>query len=651
MHSFRFRHHLLHFFVVSKAGIYAILFAFFFMSITASAQSIATARSLTATDLEPWLDGFMGNALRVNEVQGAVVVVIKDGKIIAQKGYGYSDAAKRTPVDPQNTVFRVASISKLFVWTSIMQLVEQGKIDLDADINTYLDFKIVGMGGKKITVRHLMTHRAGFEDIGKAGFFSNPALIKPLSSAVKDYVPKRIFAPGSTPAYSNYGATLAGYIVQRVSGMPFETYVERNIFVPLGMAHSTYQQPLPKALQPFMSKGYEHAGGTPQPFELMNDAPAGALSISTADMVRFMNAHLNAERATDGRLLKPETARLMHRSLVKNFPDLNGMALGFDERNMNGRKVIAHSGDLNLFHSDLSLFIDDGIGVYIAMNSAGNNAMDIRNELLNKFSDRYMPITQSRGTIARDLAKAHLEQVKGAYIMTRRIDTNFARLANLFTEFSISGDDKGFLILEGLSKPMRFQEIRPYLWQQVGGKELLSVTMKDGRPLAMSINMISPIIEFKPVAAFASASILMPAILVAFGILIISIVAWPFGVIAKKLYGVASNHPTDRKRLFFTRQAASICLVMSLIMWLILLVAGTSSGLTDANNTQILLTQGISLTCTLIAVVCIFVVARSLFTTKKSWLQTFATSIWLAASFFVIWFHYNFNLLKLGTDF
>jgi CubicO group peptidase (beta-lactamase class C family) len=651
MQSCGLRYRLLNFFEVSKALTCAIVLAILLVPIAASAQQTAAVTPLTAFDLEPWLDGFMGNAMRVNEVQGAVVVVIKDSKIISQKGYGYSDAAKRIPVDPENTMFRLASISKLFVWTSIMQLVEQGKIDLDADINTYLDFKIIGMGGKKITVRHLMTHRAGFEDIGKAGFFSDPALLKPLSSVVKGYVPKRIFAPGSTPAYSNYGATLAGYIVQRVSGIPFEAYVERNIFAPLGMAHSTFRQPLPKALQPFMSKGYELAGSEPQPFEMMNDIPAGALSASTSDMVRFMIAHLEAERAIDGKLIKPGTARLMHRSLVRNIPDLNGMALGFDERNMNGRKVIAHSGDLNLFHSDLSLFIDEGIGVYIAMNSTGNNAIDIRNELLYKFSDRYMPITQSRGTIARDLAKAHLEQVKGAYIMTRRIDTNFARLANLFTEFSISGDDKGFLILEGLSKPMRFQEIRPYLWQQVDGKELLSVTMKDGRPMAMSINMISPIIEFKPVAAFASASILMPAFLIALSVLVVSILAWPIGAIARKLYGVTSNRSTDQRLHFLARQAASICLVITASGWIILLVAGLSSGLTDADNSQIMLTQTIALICTLIAAVCIFVVACGLFTAKRSRLQAKGTAMWLAASGYIIWFYYSFNLLKIGSDF
>jgi CubicO group peptidase (beta-lactamase class C family) len=651
MQSCGFRHLLLHFFEVSRAWTCAIVLAILLVPIAASAQQTAAVTPLTAFDLEPWLDGFMGNAMRVNEVQGAVVVVIKDSKIIAQKGYGYSDAAKRIPVDPENTMFRLASISKLFVWTSIMQLVEQGKIDLDADINTYLDFKIIGMGGKKITVRHLMTHRAGFEDIGKAGFFSDPALLKPLSSVIKGYVPKRIFAPGSTPAYSNYGATLAGYIVQRVSGIPFEAYVERNIFAPLGMAHSTFRQPLPKALQSFMSKGYELAGGEPQPFEMMNDIPAGALSASTSDMVRFMIAHLDAERATDGKLLKPETARLMHRSLVKNFSNLNGMALGFNENNINGHKVIAHGGDLNLFHSDLSLFIDDGIGVYIAMNSSGNNAIDIRNELLYKFADRYMPVATPRGGLNPDLAKGHLAQVIGSYVSTRRLESSFGRLANLFTEFSISADDKGLLVLEGLSKPMYFQEIRPYLWQQINGKELLSVNMKDGRPSAMSINLVAPVMEFRPVAPFASTSILMPAFLMALSALVVSILAWPFGAIARKLYGVASDRRTDQRLHFLARQAASICLVITASFWIILLVAGLSSGLTDADNTQIMLTQTITLICTLIAAVCIFVVARGLFTAKRSRPQTIGAAIWLAASGYMIWFYYSFNLLKIGSDF
>jgi CubicO group peptidase (beta-lactamase class C family) len=651
MHYSGFRHQILHFIVISKILICALALVMLLAPITASAQQKASAPNLTAADLEPWLNGFMTNALRVNEVQGAVVAVVKDGKIIVQKGYGYADAANRIPVDPVNTMFRPASISKLFVWTSVMQLVEQGKIDLDADINTYLDFKIAGMGGKKITVRHLMTHRAGFEDIGKVGYLSDAASLKPLGSFLKDYVPKRIFVPGSTPAYSNYGTALAGYIVQRVSGMPFETYVERNIFTQLGMTHSTFRQPLPRALQSFMSKGYQVTGGEPQPFELMNDAPAGALSASSADMVKFMVAHLEAERASGGKLLKPETARLMHRSVIKSFPRLNGMALGFAENNINGHKVIGHGGDLNLFHSNLSLFIDDDIGIYISMNNAGNGGMDVRSKLLAKFADRYMPAKLDETVIDKATAKLHLQQIVGAYISTRRLESSSGRLANLLGEVSLSADDQGILVFTGFGRIMRFQEIRPYLWRQVDGKEMLSVKMNGTRPLSMSFDLVSPDMEFTPVPFMASASAILPALFASIAILMISLLSWPLGFFANRLYGVARNQKANERHLFLTRQVASICLIVGGISWVILLAKGLSSGLTDADNTHILFTQASSIICVLIAGTCIFVVARGLFKTKQSRLTAFGTAIWLAASVFVIWFYYSFNFLKIGVDF
>ena len=151
------------------------------------------------------------------DIAGAVVAVVKDGKIVTERGYGYSDVAKRTPVDPKLTLFRPGSVSKLVTWTAVMQLVEQGKIDLDADVNQYLDFKIPAREGKPVTMRNLMQHMAGFEEQAK-GIMSEDPKAPGFEALLKQWVPERVFAPGTTPAYSNYGASLAGYIVQRVSG-------------------------------------------------------------------------------------------------------------------------------------------------------------------------------------------------------------------------------------------------------------------------------------------------------------------------------------------------------------------------------------------------------------------------------------------------
>jgi CubicO group peptidase (beta-lactamase class C family) len=166
----------------------------------------AEAVPLTAEDLNPWRDGFFPNALKQADIAGAVVIVVKDGQVVAKKGYGYADVVKRIPMDPDRTIVGVGSVSKLFAWTAVMQLVEQGKLDLDADINRYLDFKIPPYQGKPITLRNLMTHSAGFAE---RGFKVWPEGQTPrtLGAYLKGTpVPDRIYAPGTVAAYSNYGA-------------------------------------------------------------------------------------------------------------------------------------------------------------------------------------------------------------------------------------------------------------------------------------------------------------------------------------------------------------------------------------------------------------------------------------------------------------
>ncbi|MDF2902058.1 MAG: beta-lactamase, partial [Phenylobacterium sp.] len=199
---------------------------------------VTATPQLTRPDLEAWLDGFVPYALERADAAGAVVAVVKDGQPLLVKGYGYADVDAGRLMTGDLTVIRPGSVSKLFTWTAVMQLVEQGKIDLDRDVNAYLDFKLPARPDGPITMRRLMTHTPGFEETVGGLLFYDPQSLEPLGVTLKRWTPQRIFPAGSTPAYSNYGAALAGYIVQRVSGQPYEAYVERNILKPLGMDHS-----------------------------------------------------------------------------------------------------------------------------------------------------------------------------------------------------------------------------------------------------------------------------------------------------------------------------------------------------------------------------------------------------------------------------
>src|SRR6188768_4543267 len=175
---------------------------------TADSQQVEGAVPLTKADVDVWLDGYLPYALRTADIPGVVVTVVKDGQLLTARGFGYADSEKRTPVDPERTLFRPGSVSKLVTWTAVMQMVEQGKLDLDKDINAYLDFKIPDYDGKPITLRQMMTHTAGFEEAVKDIIYTDPAHHVPLAEYLKRWTPERVYEPGSTPAYSNWATAL-----------------------------------------------------------------------------------------------------------------------------------------------------------------------------------------------------------------------------------------------------------------------------------------------------------------------------------------------------------------------------------------------------------------------------------------------------------
>src|SRR5450631_4356341 len=382
--------------------------------------------ALTADDVNAWLDGYMPYALHTGDIAGAVVAVVKDGQIITQRGYGYSDIAKRAPVDPKLTLFRPGSVSKLFTWTAVMQQVEQGKIDLDADVNQYLDFKIPARDGKPVTMRQLMQHVAGFEEQAK-GIMSDDPKSPGFEALLKQWVPERVFVPGTTPAYSNYGASLAGYIVQRVSGESFDDYLDKHIFAPLDMKYSSFRQPLPANLAPLMSKGYQVASEEPHVFEMVGPAPAGSMSSPAEDMAHFMIAHLQNGAYNGNRILRADTAEAMHNSPLTMLPPLNRMELGFFETNINGREVIAHLGDTQFFHTSLHLFLKEGVGFYVSFNSLGKAgaAGSLRGALFEDFADRYFPAETKEAPIDDKTAASHAAMLKGNWANSRGSRSNF----------------------------------------------------------------------------------------------------------------------------------------------------------------------------------------------------------------------------------
>ena len=451
----------------------------------AAASGAQRAPELDQADLESWLDGLFPYAIGTGDVAGAVVVVVKDGQVLLQKGYGYADVEARKPVDPQRTMFRAGSVAKLVTDTAVMQQVELGKLDLDADINTYLDFRIPDAFGKPVTLRNLMTHTAGFEELLRGLMQSDPKAHKDIGTYLRETKPVRMFPPGEVPSYCNYCLTLAAYIVQRASGEPFDDYLDRHIFQPLDMQRSTFRQPLPEQFVADMSKGYRTASSAPLYYELVGPAPAGSLAVTGADMARFMIAHLQAESG-GSTLLRPETARLMHTSLSRAAPPTNGMAIGFFERNRNGRRIIGHGGDTQYFHSDLLLFPDDNVGLFMSFNSVGKNGAvyRLRNALFDQFTDRYFPAPVPQESTAAT-AVEHAREVAGLYASSRRAQTSFSVVLTLLGQARVVGNDDGTLVIPELTglngQPKMWREVAPYVWREVGGQERLAAKIENGR--------------------------------------------------------------------------------------------------------------------------------------------------------------------------
>ncbi len=528
--------------------------------------------ALTPADLNAWLDGIMPYSLARGDIPGAVVVVVKDGQIVAQRGYGYSDVSKRKPVDPRTTLFRPGSISKLFTWTAVMQQVERGKLNLDADVNQYIDFKIPPYDGKPVTLRNIMTHTAGFEEQVKDIITTRGKEVISYEDLLKRWVPTRVYAPGSTPAYSNYATSLAGYIVQRASGVPFDRYVEQNIFGPLGMTRSSMRQPLPANLRPLMSEGYSPGSDKPVGFEFVGPAPAGSLSSTGEDMARFMNAHLQNGRG----ILQPRTAQLMHTPSNQPIPGLNGMTLGFYQHNINGRRVIAHGGDTNAFHSDLHLFLDEGTGLYVSFNSRGKDGTttSLRQAILEQFADRYFPAPSARqAAISPEAARKNAEMLVGTWGSSRRAFSNFVSIADLLGQTQISVSKDGKLIAPvaevlGL-RPFKWEAVGPMLWRDSNGHEMLGAKVENGKATQLSINSIAPIMVMLPVPWYLNSAWLLPLLYASMAALALTLIFWPTRAIVRRRFGATMPLEKSNLRVYRLSRIAAGSILTMLVAWAI----------------------------------------------------------------------------------
>jgi CubicO group peptidase (beta-lactamase class C family) len=429
---------------------------------------------LERRDLEAFFDGAMLLQLEEKHIAGAVVAVVVGDKVDFQKGYGYADVEKRQPVDPETTMFRVGSITKTFTWTAVMQLVEQGKLDLDTDVNKYLkDFQVPATFSEPVTLKHCMTHTPGFEDSVIGLFAHNADAVKPLAQVLNEQFPKRVRRPGVLASYSNHATALSGLVVASVAGKSWEDYVEESILKPLGMQHTLVRQPAKDKLPATVSKGYKWEGGRFKEvgFEYIADAPAGTMAASAGDIARFLIAHLNDGEYHGTRILKPETARRMREPLFRSDPKVDAMCYGFWEQHENGQRILQHGGATLVFFSLAAMIPDKHVGLFISCNT--NTGAGQQMDVLTTFLKHYFPQPpEPQPKPAADFAKTG-KRFEGQYASTRYSHSTYAKLVELFQTDEVKVNDDGTITVSTPAGAKRYVEVEPLVFQQLDGTKRL----------------------------------------------------------------------------------------------------------------------------------------------------------------------------------
>lgn len=536
----------------------------------------SAAPAVVRDDVDAWLDGFLPAALERTGIPGAAVAVVHDGEIVTARGYGWADTGTESgepvPVDPDDTLFRPGSVSKLVTATAVLQLVESGDVDLDTDVAQYVDVDVPRAFDDPVTLRHLLTHTAGFEE-RLGGLIGPEGTTVDLRDALATDPPEQVYRPGTVPAYSNYGNALAGYVVEQVSGEPFEDYVAAHVLDPAGMTSSTFAQPVPGALRDRLALGYGTSDGPAAGFEVVGTPPAGALSAPATDMARFMLAQLG-EPVTGEAVLSDDTRALMQSPALGE--DALGtlaagprMTLGFFEEDRNGHRIVGHGGDTNFFHAHLQLYPDDRTGVYVSVNGSGRSGLDslqLRDQLMHGFTDRYFPPSGAPGrtVVDADTARAHAAQAAGTYTSSRAMRSTFLAATDLLAPTHVTAQDDGRILVDPgplSDRPVLYEQVEPWVWQEVGGQRTIAARVTDGQVEAIGYDSAFALLRSGPATDVA-----LPTLAVSTAVLALSVLAWPVGAVVRRVRHRAARDRAGRGTQVLTR-VASASAVVAVLGW------------------------------------------------------------------------------------
>jgi len=537
-------------------------------------------------ELEAFLDQFFAEQMEVSNLPGAVFVLVKDGEILVAKGYGYADLENQRPFVPAETLVLPGSVGKLFTAMAVMQLVEQGKLDLDVDVKEYLDdFQIPDTYPEPVTVGDLLTHTGGFDERFIGAAVSAPEELLPLGQYVAQNMPARVMPAGDNISYCNHCYALAGYLVEKVSDIPWEQYVDENILLPLEMSRSTCRQPPPADLAADLAIGYTYASGayTQAGEPLMNMAPAGALYATATDMAHFMIAHLQKGRYGEARILHEDTFEDLHERGFRNHPQLGAYTYGgFGEVSANGQRILAKGGDVGGFSSTLILLPDENLGFFASFNAAIDlfGAEEPREELLSQFLDHYYPMQEQR---VSPQASPDLRRVSGSYRWNRYTRTTIEKALNpiALLQFHVMAGDDGTLTVRSvvpLVEGAHYTEVEPLLFRRLDGTSYIAFREDEGGRITHMFGAIGQEpATFEKVAWYETDRFqlgLIALLLLAF----LSALAWPVTYVIRR---IGRGQGQDPRPARLARLLAALLSILNLV-FMVGFAAALMQGLTGA---------------------------------------------------------------------
>jgi CubicO group peptidase (beta-lactamase class C family) len=445
---------------------------------------VAAAAAFADEDAEiaARLDALAGAVMVSDQVPGAIAAIVS-GDTVILRGYGLSDIAAGTSVDPRDTRFEIGSITKLFTWIAVMMLVEEGRLDLEADVTRYLsDVEVTG--GAPLTLAQLMSHRGGFEE--SYAIFDPAVAALPRAEALSVAAPDQVFPRGAVTSYSNWGAALAGHIVEMVSGQPWEAFVETRILDPLGMDDTTTAERRRRPDQLPLADSYRVQGGVTHPafrVDIGAFGPAGAIASTAADMARFLR-FLMGDGALDGvRILQPETMDRLRSRLFDDRPQAADMAHGFQARPMFGTMVYGHGGGVNEFLSNLAVIPEIGAGVFISQNGGTGAQLPLMvpAAILGALAARAGLAAPEPDTVPDAAARA--VEAAGRYLTNRRTFSGPGQLLAALSPMTVTALPDGTLLIPTpLSQgPVRHDPVAPDIWQDAHGARVAFLRDGTGR--------------------------------------------------------------------------------------------------------------------------------------------------------------------------